>query len=177
MVISKDKVVSILYELREGNDKGKVLETVGREKPMTFLVGAGNLLPKFEENLNGFKTGEQFGFLLKCEDAYGKKDKEAIVDLPKTLFMKDGEITDDLLKIGNQIPMRDKSGSHFMGLVIAVSEESVKMDFNHPLAGNDLFFTGTVMEIREPTEDEMKHGHAHGPDICRGCTDESCSHS
>lgn len=177
MNVSKDKVVSLSYVLREENEKGKILETVQVEKPLVFLVGAGNLLPKFEENLNGLKTGEKFGFILEYKDAYGEIDDGAIIDVPVNVFMKEGKIEEGLLDIGNQIPMRDNEGNQFTGIVRETAEESVKMDFNHPLAGTNLHFSGEVIDIRNATEDEMARGHAHGPDICKGCTDEDCSHN
>lgn len=176
MLVTKDKVVSVSYELREKDKQGAVLETVGSEKPMTFLFGAGNLLPKFEENLNGLKSGEKFHFKLECKDAYGELANDAIVDIPKSIFMKDDKLDEELLTIGNQIPMRDKDGNHFTGIVQEVAEETIKMDFNHPLAGTSLCFSGEVIEIREASQDELKHGHAHTPESCKGCGEDDCSH-
>ncbi len=176
MLVTKDKVVSVTYELRENNKQGNILETVGEEKPLTFLFGVGNLLAKFEENLDGMKTGEKFQFVLDPGEAYGEIDEQAIVDIPKSIFMKDGKLDEELLTIGNQIPMRDKNGNHFTGVVKEVGEESVKMDFNHPLAGTNLFFSGEVVDVREASQDELKHGHASNPDACKGCNQNDCSH-
>ncbi len=177
MLITNDKVVSVSYELKENNNQGTVLETVGADKPLTFLFGAGNLLAKFEENLDGLKTGEKFQFMLDSKEAYGEIDESAIVDIPKSIFMKDGQLDKELLAIGNQIPMRDKNGNHFTGIVQEVAEESVKMDFNHPLAGTNLFFSGEVVAVREASQDELKHQHAHNPDACKGCSQDDCSHN
>jgi FKBP-type peptidyl-prolyl cis-trans isomerase SlyD len=176
MVVTKDKVVSLTYELRENDQQGPVLEVVKNEKPMTFLYGAGNLLPKFEENLDGLKQGEKFQFLLESQDAYGDVDTAAIVDIPKSIFEKDGKVNEEILQVGNQIPMRDKEGNHFSGIVQEIGETTVKMDFNHPLAGTNLFFTGEVVDIREASDDELKHGHAHNPDSCGHCAEDDCSH-
>ena len=176
MVITKDKVVSVTYELRESDKDGEILEMVKNDKPMTFLFGAGNLLPKFEENLDGLKSGERFQFLLKSQDGYGDVDDTAIVDIPKSIFEKDGKVNDELLQVGNQVPMRDKDGNHFSGIVKEIGDTTVKMDFNHPLAGTNLFFAGEVVEIREASSDELKHGHAHNPDSCKGCEHNDCSH-
>ena len=176
MVVAKDKVVSVTYELRESDKDGTILEMIKNDKPMTFLFGAGNLLPKFEEKLDGMKSGEKFQFLLKSQDAYGDVDDTAIVDIPKSIFEKDGKVNDELLQVGKQIPMRDKEGNHFSGIVQEIGDTTVKMDFNHPLAGTNLFFTGEVIEIREASADELKHGHAHNPDSCQGCEHDDCSH-
>jgi FKBP-type peptidyl-prolyl cis-trans isomerase SlyD len=170
-------VVSVSYELRENNKQGTVLERVGADKPLTFLFGAGNLLAKFEENLNGLKPGEKFQFVLDPKEAYGEKDESAIVDVPKSIFVKNGKLDEELLSIGNQIPMRDKNGNHFTGIVQEVADESVTMDFNHPLAGTNLFFSGEVVGIREASPDELKHRHAYNPDSCRGCSQDDCSHN
>lgn len=176
MLVTKDKVVSVSYELRENNNEGSVLETVGADKPLTFLFGAGNLLAKFEENLDGLKAGETFQFVLDPREAYGEVDESAIVDIPKSIFEKDGKVDEELLTIGNQIPMRDKNGNHFTGIVQEVGDESVKMDFNHPLAGTNLHFSGEVVAVREASQDELKHKHAHNPNTCKGCDQDDCSH-
>jgi len=63
------------------------------------------------------------------------------------------------------------------GIVLHVDEEHVRMDFNHPLAGNDLYFKGSVVDIREATDDEIRHGHVHSEDNCRDCADPDCSHN
>ena len=78
---------------------------------------------------------------------------------------------ENLLKEGNFVPMMDAEGRRLNGKVITIEAEAVQMDFNHPMAGNDLFFKGQVTEIREATEEELTHGHAHYPGSCEGCDD------
>ena len=161
MTISKEKVVSLVYQLRVDDKNGDIVETVEKEKPFVFLHGAGLMLPKFEENLNGLKAGDNFEFTLKCEDAYGKATEEAVMDLPKNLFEVDGKIEDGLLAEGNVIPMQNNEGQKFNGVIVEVKEETVVMDFNHPLAGDNLYFTGSIIEVREATKEEIEHGHFH----------------
>lgn len=161
MIISKEKVVSLVYQLRVDNKDGDIVETVEKEKPFVFLSGAGLMLPKFEENLNGLKAGDNFEFTLKCEEAYGLASEEAVMDLPKNLFEVDGNIEDGLLTEGNVIPMQNNEGQKFNGVIVEVKDEAVTMDFNHPLAGDDLFFTGSIIEVREATKEEIEHGHVH----------------
>jgi FKBP-type peptidyl-prolyl cis-trans isomerase SlyD len=161
MIISKEKVVSLVYQLRVDNKDGDIVETVEKEKPFVFLSGAGLMLPKFEENLNGLKAGDNFEFTLKCEDAYGLASEEAVMDLPKNLFEVEGNIEDGLLTEGNVIPMQNNEGQKFNGVIVEVKDEAVTMDFNHPLAGDDLFFTGSIIEVREATKEEIEHGHVH----------------
>jgi len=171
MNVEKNKVISLSYELRVN---GETVETVGADSPLTFLYGAGNLLPKFEENLDGLKINDDFNFDLISHEAYGPLQDEAIVDVPLKAFEVDGEIDSDLLKEGNQVPMLDQSGNRMNGKIVKFDEELVTMDFNHPLAGSDLHFNGRIVEIREATEDEIHHGHVHSEDSCKDCSDPNC---
>ncbi len=161
MTIKENKVVSLTYELRVNDEKGEVVEKVEQNAPLTFLFGRGNLLPDFEANINGLKKGDPFSFMLEPEKAYGQVSEEAIVDLPKNIFEVEGKIDENLLKVGNNIPMQDNSGNRLNGIVLEIGDDAVKMDFNHPLAGDTLFFEGEVCNIRKATEEEVSHGHVH----------------
>lgn len=176
MIAEKNSVVSIVYELRSGSKEGEVVESLTSENPLTFLFGTGGLLPKFEEKLNGLKRGDNFEFLLHSEDAYGPVVENAIVHVPQTVFEIDGQIDKNLMKIGTMVPMMDAEGRRLNGKVIAIEGEAVKMDFNHPMAGTDLFFKGEVTDIRSATEEELSHGHihAHGGCGCGGHGEGSC---
>ena len=99
MTISKEKVVTLTYELRVDNNKGDVVETVKEEKPFVFLYGAGLMLPKFEEHLDGLKANDKFEFTLKCEDAYGLATEEAVMDLPKNIFEVEGKIEEGFIGV------------------------------------------------------------------------------
>ncbi len=171
MTISKDQVVSLTYELKlDGND-GEIVETIKDDSPLTFLYGSGNLLPKFEQNIDGLKVGDNFSFDLKAKDAYGELNENAIVEVPISAFEIEGKIDDTMLKLGNKIPMQDASGNKLTGIVKEINSHTVKMDFNDPMAGNHLFFSGKITEIRKATEEELHHGHAHSPGSCEGCSD------
>ena len=171
MVVSKDKIVSVTYELRIDKADGKIIESLTGDFPLTFLYGSGSLLPKFEDNLEGLGIGDKFDFTLVSDDAYGMIDENAVVDVPLRAFETDGMVDYDLVKVGNKIPMQDGSGNKLNGIVREISSDVVTMDFNHPLAGNDLYFSGQVKDIREATEEERTHGHAHQPGSCEGCSD------
>lgn len=162
MVVEKNTVVSLLYELRIGNEKGELVEKVDPSEPFAFLFGAGGLLPEFEANLQGKKAGDKFAFGIKSKNAYGEISLEAIVDIPKSVFMVNGEIAAEMLQVGKVIPMRDEQGHSLRGKVLAVDIDKVKMDFNHPMAGKDLHFTGEVLTVRNASADELSHGHVHG---------------
>lgn len=159
MNVSKNKVVSISYELKVDGD---LIDAAQAENPLVFLYGHGQLLPLFEDNIKDLSEGDSFEFMIPGKDGYGEVNDQAIVELPKEIFVIDGELQNDLLVIGNRIPMRDSEGNALDGTVVKVTDNSVVMDFNHPLAGKDLYFTGKVEAIREATAEEISHGHVHG---------------
>jgi len=168
MIAEKNSVVSIVYELRSGSQEGEIVEALTPENPLTFIFGTGGLLPKFEENLTGLTSGDNFEFLLNSEDAYGPVVESAVVHVPKNIFEVDGKTDENLLKVGNMVPMMDAEGRRMNGKIVTIEAEAVQMDFNHPMAGNDLFFKGEVTDVREATEEELSHGHTHGDGGC-GC--------
>lgn len=174
MIVEDKKVVSIVYELRKDKKDGEIVESLSNDKPLVFLFGTGNLLPKFEENLAGLKTGDSFEFKLPCDDAYGPVQENAVVEVPINVFQVEGQTDENILNIGNVIPMLDNEGRRLNGTVKEVSADAVKMDFNHPMAGADLFFKGEVTEVREANENELSHGHVHSSGSCEGCQDENC---
>ncbi len=174
MIVEVKKVISLVYELRQDNQQGEIVEALSDDKPLTFLYGTGNLLPKFEANLAGLKVGDPFEFRLNSSDAYGDVQDNAVVDVPVSVFEVDGSVDENLLKIGNTIPMLDREGRRLNGTVTEIGGETVKMDFNHPMAGKDLYFKGSITEIREATQEELEHGHVHSHGGCEGCDKEDC---
>lgn len=159
--MSTVKVISLAYELRSGNAEGDVIEIAGKENPAEFLFGTGNLIPEFEENIQGLAPGETFNFIIASDNAYGPSNPTAVVDLPRNIFTIDGEEAKDMLVVGNMVPMRNDQGDPLHGKILGIEEESVKMDFNHPLAGQDLHFKGEILTTREATPEEVEHGHVH----------------
>jgi len=163
MKIDINKVVSVTYRL-EANPAGQEkvhIETAGVDRPLVFLFGSGGLIPAFEENLQGKVTGDSFSFSIDAADGYGEIESEALVELPVDVFKVDGVVDMAILKTGNMVPMSDRDGNRIDGKVVAINGETVKMDFNHPLAGHQLHFSGEVIEVREASEEELSHGHAH----------------
>lgn len=156
-------VVTMTYTLRQGDENGDVIQKVDESRPFVQLFGAGTLLPAFEEKLNGLEKGDEFGFALSADEAYGQTNEEAIIELEKKIFEIDGVIDTEMVAEGKMITMQDQHGNPLEGKVLAIKEESVIMDFNHPLAGEDLYFSGTILDIREATDEEISHGHTHGP--------------
>jgi FKBP-type peptidyl-prolyl cis-trans isomerase SlyD len=175
MTISKDKVVSVIYELKT-DLSGEIIEKAVAETPLTYICGAGQMLEKFEEKLMGLKIGDSFDFKLETEEAYGQASEEAVIDLPKNIFEVNGEFDSEVIAVGNVVPMQDNSGRRMNGIVLEVSDEIIKMDFNHPLAGDALFFKGEVIEVRDASEEEMKAAYnPQGGSCGDSCGDGGCS--
>ncbi|MBX7226292.1 MAG: FKBP-type peptidyl-prolyl cis-trans isomerase [Chitinophagales bacterium] len=165
MQINKNKVVSVHYTLMVEQDGQQVIADQSKEgNPLLFLFGAGMLLPDFEDNLLGKSKDDTFDFFISPENGYGVSDPQQMVRIPIDAFKNEqGEIDRTMLVVGNVLPMMDQNGQHFNGIVAEVGLDYVVMDFNHPLADKELHFTGYVVEVREATEEEIAHGHVHGP--------------
>lgn len=159
MKAEKNKVVAVSYELEV---EGQIADKAGAEKPLEYIHGSGMLLPKFEENIFGKEPGDSFEFVLTPEEGYGAYSPEYVIDLPKQAFAgPDGRIMTEFLVVGTVIPMLDNQGQVVQGTVKALAEDSVKMDFNHPMAGKTLHFSGKVEAVRDATERELLEG-LHG---------------
>lgn len=172
MNISQNKVVSLSYTLEVA---GETIETVSAERPMKFIFGTGYLLPKFEEYILDKKAGDTFDFVLSAVEGYGEIDSNAIVELPKNIFEVDGKIEDGLLEVGKVLPMMDTQGNRLNGEITEVKDGSVVMDFNHPLAGEELHFTGSVVEVREATDKELEEGLYGEKKASSCCSGDCCS--
>ena len=152
MKVENSKMVSVHYTLTVD---GAVADKSAEGKPLQFICGTGMLLPKFEGAIMGKEPGEKVSFTLEPKDGYGELDPQAIVELPKTIFMVDGKVAEEILFVGNIIPMASQEGYRMNGVVKAVGEESVTMDFNHPMAGNTLNFDVEVVEVRDVTPEDL----------------------
>ena len=155
MKIDNNKVVHLTYQLKVD---GQIADTATADKPLQFIFGQGYLLPKFEENIAGKQAGDEFEFMLTAEQGYGLVNPAAIIDLPKSAFEIDGVFQADYVQPGRSIPMMSAQGGVVHGTVLSVDKDTVKMDFNHPMAGKDLHFTGKIELVRDATEDELKDG-------------------
>ncbi len=165
MKIGNNKMVSLIYELRESDANGRIIETLDETRPLKFIYGTGRLLPVFESNIALLRAGEIFSFTLNSEMAYGDKREEMIVNVPVAVFETDGKLNEDICRVGNEVPMTDSEGHPLTGVINEITDTYVRMDFNHPMAGLDLFFTGKIVEVRDATENELA-ATAHS---CSGC--------
>ncbi|MFC2125924.1 peptidylprolyl isomerase [Bacteroidota bacterium] len=160
MKIAKNTVPSVTYSI---NVDGEVIDQADKSNPLTFLMGAGSMIPGFERQLEGLSKGDSYQFTVQPEEGYGDIDQDVIVDIPKNIFIVEGELKDDLLFVGNSVPMQDNQGNPLEGIILEIGDDTVKMDFNHQLAGKVLDFSGEIIDVREAAEEEISHGHIHGP--------------
>ena len=181
--IGKYAMVTLTYNLHVDDENGEMVEQATEAQPLQFLYGEGAMLPKFESQLAGLREGEPFTIKLSKNDAYGEVNEEAVVELPKHVFLVGGKFDDELIKVGNTVPMMSSNGQRLNGMVLEVNDDIVTMDFNHPLAGEDLFFAGKVLAVREASDEEVAQilsgsggGCGCGSGGCgSGCEDDSCS--
>jgi FKBP-type peptidyl-prolyl cis-trans isomerase SlyD len=163
MNVAVNKVVTVTYILHANlpSAEKQHIETADASRPLTFLNGVGMMIPGFEKGLEGKKVGDSFSFVIEAADAYGENDETAIVKLPIEIFKVEDKIDYDMLKVGNMLPMSDNQGNTMNGKVVACDDTMVTMDFNHPLSGHQLHFSGEILEIRDASVEEIEHGHVH----------------
>lgn len=150
------------YTLREESSTGQMIQKVTEDRPFVYLFGIGGLLPSFKANLEGLNAGDEFTFTLSKDEAYGTASDENIIRLDKKIFEIDGVFDEAAIRVGEIIPMEDEQGYPLSGKILEVADDNVLVDFNHPLAGLDLYFEGRILDVREATHEELAHGHVHG---------------
>jgi FKBP-type peptidyl-prolyl cis-trans isomerase SlyD len=152
--VQDGQVVSMDYTLHVD---GEMMDTSSGHEPLEFLQGAGNIIPGLEQELYGMAVGESKKVIVQPEDGYGVLDPEAFIDVPKDQFPADVPLEE-----GVEIQVTNQDGQAMSARIDSVSDDSVKLDFNHPLAGKELHFDVKVVGLREPTDEETEHGHVHG---------------
>jgi FKBP-type peptidyl-prolyl cis-trans isomerase SlyD len=155
MLIGANSVVSIHYRLT--NSAGELLDASNEGEPLTYLHGAGNIIPGLERALLGKAVGAEFTVAIAPEEAYGVRHDHLVQEVPRSAFPDPEQ-----LETGMRFSAQSDQG--VLSVVItAVSPETVTVDANHPLAGETLHFDVRIEEVRPATEEELAHGHAHGP--------------
>jgi FKBP-type peptidyl-prolyl cis-trans isomerase SlyD len=155
-VVADDVVVSLDYTLTVD---GEVVDSTAGIDPISFLQGHENIIPGLESQLYGLKVGEKKKVYVLAKEAYGEVDPEAIVDVPRSDIPKDIPV-----KKGVELQVSNEDGELLDAVIVSVSKESVRLDFNHPLAGKNLNFEVTVVDLRHAEPEELEHGHVHGDD-------------
>ncbi len=159
MQIATDKVVAIDYTLTD--DQGQVLDTSEGEGPLHYLHGAQNIIPGLENALGGKSPGDALRVTILPDEGYGERNDELVQAVPRSDF----EDVDDL-ELGMQFHVDDEGDDdegEAIVTVVEIDDETVTLDGNHPLAGVTLHFDVTIREVRDATEEELAHGHVHGP--------------
>ena len=151
--VADDLVVTLDYALTVGN---QIIDSSKEHGPIHFVQGSGEIIPGLERQINGLTLGEPQTILVSAEEGYGEFDEEALIDVPR------GEFPESIpLELGVQLKMKDQDGNPLHARIHEFSEDFVKLNFNHPLAGKELQFDVTVIELRAATPEELAHGHAH----------------
>lgn len=151
--VDDNLVVTLNYTMRIEDE---VMESTNDNKPIEFIQGENQILPALEEAVYGMTVGEMKTVILTPAEAYGEIDPEAIHKANQDEFAIDVP-----LKVGTFLDFRDEDENILSAQIIAKDEDTVTLDFNHPLAGQDLTFEMTVVGLRQATEEELAHGHVH----------------
>ncbi|MDQ7037779.1 MAG: peptidylprolyl isomerase [Aquificota bacterium] len=156
MSVEKNTVVSFHYTLFD-KESGEVIESsLQWEEPVTFLVGAGEIIPGLESRMMGMKVGEKRRIEVPAEEAYGQRDPDLVQKIPREYLSRVP------LKEGMTLQAHTPDGRIVTMVVVGFNDEEVEVDLNHPLAGKDLLFEVEVVSIREATPEEILHRHSHG---------------
>lgn len=159
MQIEKNKVVSMDYTLK--NDAGSVIDSSQGAEPLVFLQGAENIIPALEKALEGKVTEDKMQVSIEAVDGYGEYDKEMVQVVSRNMF--EGV---ESIEVGMQFQSQTPEGVQSISIA-AVDGDEITVDGNHPLAGERLHFDVTITDVRDATDDELKHGHVHS---------EGCNH-
>ena len=153
--VKKNVVVSMEYTLHVDGEK---IDSSEGQDPLEFLAGHGNIISGLEREMMGMKVGESKQVKVPPGDAYGEFDENAFMQVPKDQFPTDMPVEEGL-----ELTVRDDSGQSRYARVDAVEGDNVTLNFNHPLAGDELQFNVKVVGLREPSAEELEHGHVHQP--------------
>lgn len=154
MTMVKDgKVVSMEYSLHVD---GKMIDSSAEGEPLQYLHGAANIIPGLEREMEGMQVGESKKVVISAADGYGEENDEAFVDVPRGEFPEDMPLTP-----GVEMELTTPDGQPMYARIDSVEGDIVHLNMNHPLAGKELHFDVKVIGLRDATEEEMDHGHAH----------------
>ena len=155
-VIENGKVAFVTYT-GTFPDTGEVFDTNVGGQPLPFLVGYRNMIDGFEQEMMGAVVGQTRSFTLTPERAYGHRDDSAFQDIPRDQFPSDMEIEPGMVMAAHS----DQGPVQFT--IAAVDGDTVRVDFNHQMAGKTLHFEVEVNSVRDASPEELAHGHVHGP--------------
>jgi FKBP-type peptidyl-prolyl cis-trans isomerase SlyD len=146
-------VVSMEYTLHVDNEE---IDSSKGQDPLQFLVGHGNIITGLEREMIGMKVGESKDVVIAPEDGYGEFNDEAFLSVARQDFPSDMPVEEGL-----ELTVKDDTGQSRYARIDAIEGDTVTLNFNHPLAGDELHFNVKVVDLREPTAEELEHGHVH----------------
>ncbi len=165
-----NKYIAVSYRLYVDSEDGKeLLEEATAEKPFHFITGFGIALDAFESKLLAKQKGDDFSFALEKEDAYGDYQEKLVTDVSREIFTINGKFDSENIYPEAIVPLQNEDGQRFYGKIVEVGEQTVKVDLNHPLAGETLHFEGKVLENRDATNEEIQSLISHMSGGCGGC--------
>ena len=155
MTIEENCIVTMSYELREGDASGQVMEVMDMAYPFIFFYKSKSMLDSFQENLRGLESGEGFEFTLGAQDAYGLRTDENVVEIPIERFVVDDEMADSIRDVGQYVAITDDQGQTQNGKVVEKTATHLKVDLNHAMADKNLHFQGRILSVRKASADEI----------------------
>ncbi len=155
-VVEDDLVVSLAYDLRDSD--GEMIDSAGEDDPLEFIQGFGQIISGLEEEMYGLSVGDERDLVIEPSDGYGEYDEEATSLVPLSMFPPGMEI-----ELGMPVELETEDDDEPVdAYVVEINDDTVLLDFNHPLAGETLHFHVKVVGLREATATELDHGHVHG---------------
>ena len=151
--VADGQVIVMEYTLQVD---GEIIDTSAGHGPIEFIQGLGNIVPGLEKNLYGMAVGESKDVVVAAVDGYGEMDSQAYMEVPRDQFPEDIP-----METGTQIELHDESGQPMVARIDQVGDTTVRLDFNHPLAGKELHFAVKIAGLRPATDEELDHGHVH----------------
>jgi len=155
MSITQDQVVTLHYTLRD--DAGEIIDSSADGEPLAYLHGHGNLVPGLERELSGKRAGDKLQVAVSPADGYGEYDQALVQRVPRRALKGLAN-----LRVGMRLQAQTGHGARAV-IVTQIIGDMVTLDGNHPLAGKNLHFQVEVAGVRAATDEELSHGHVHGP--------------
>lgn len=151
--VANDLVVAMDYKLVID---GEVVDSSEGQEPLEFLQGHSNIIPGLEQEMLGMKIGESKDVVVQATEGYGEIDEEAYMDVPTNQFPEEIPV-----EVGTELQVQNEEGEPVYARIDAVENNIATLNFNHPLAGKELHFSVSVVALREPSAEELEHGHVH----------------
>ena len=171
-MIQNNDLVTVEYQLFVKNEDGsmELMEATTNDNPLRYFHGVGTMLPAFEREMEGKSAGDEFEFSIPCAEAYGEHTEDNLLDLPMSVFSSDGKLDEEKFFVGAIVPLVDSDGQRINAEIMEIGKDYIKVDLNHPLAGEDLYFKGKILDAHQPTEEEIQALNSSSCGCGGGCS-------